>query len=121
MEESYKSKYEELEERTYTFARDCRSLVSKIPKLPQNYEDGSQLIRSSGSVPANYIEANESISPKDFSHRLKICRKESKESRLWLRLFFIDSSELEAERKRLINEALELAKIFGSIIIKCKQ
>ena len=80
------SKQYDLEERTYYFARSCRDFVKKLPKCINNFEYSKQLIRSSGSVAANYIEANESISKRDFLHRVKICRKEAKESGLWLRL-----------------------------------
>ena len=84
-------------------------------------EDGKQLIRSSGSVGANYIEANESLSKKDFIMRIKICRKESKETEYWLQLIDVNShSELENERKGLIKEVGELRKIFGSILEKSK-
>jgi len=93
--------------------------VKKLPKNIINNEDVKQLVRSSGSVGANYIEANEALSKKDFVHRIKICRKESKESRYWLKL--IDLGEVEAfdnERDRLVNESTELMKIFGSIVVK---
>lgn len=68
----------DLEERTEIFAKNCRSLVRAIPKDIGNNEDSAQLVRSSGSVAANYIEANESISKKDCVFRIKISRKESK-------------------------------------------
>ncbi len=72
-----------------------------------------------GSVGANYIEANESLSKKDFIMRIKICRKEAKESRYWLRLIDISGNgEHEEERKALIQEASELMNIFGSILRK---
>ena len=76
----------DLEERTFEFARDCRSLIANLPKTIANIEDGKQLVRSSGSVGANYIEANEKLGDKDFSFRLKIARKEAKESAYWLKL-----------------------------------
>ncbi len=69
----------DLEERTLKYAIDCRLFLKKIPKTISNIEDGKQLVRASGSVGANYIEANESLSKKDFNYRIKICRKESKE------------------------------------------
>ena len=88
----------DLEERTFLFAKNVRSFVRKLPKIITNIEDGKQLINASGSVGANYIEANESFSKKDFVFRIKICRKEAKESRYWLRLVFIENStELEKE------------------------
>ncbi|MBL7153548.1 MAG: four helix bundle protein [Phycisphaerae bacterium] len=113
------SKQYDLEDRTLQFARRVRAFVKKLPKTLANIEDGRQLIRSSGSVGANYIEANEALSKKDFLMRAKICRKEAKESRYWLRL--IDTAgvaELEDERKVLEAEAGELTKIFGSIVTK---
>jgi four helix bundle protein len=112
------SKTYDLEERTKKFAKDCRTLVRSLPKDVGNTEDGRQLVRSSGSVAANYIEANESLSKKDFLFRVKICRKESKESRLWIELLLIISSEQEKERQRLFQEATELLKIFSAIIAK---
>lgn len=79
------------------------------------------MARSSGSVSANYIEANESLSKKDFVMRIKICRKEAKESSLWLKLFnFEDNNELNSEQEKLIQETIELTKIFGAIIEKSK-
>ena len=79
------------------------------------------MVKASGSVGANYIEANESISKKDFVFRIKICRKESKESRYWLRL--LDTEEdaaLDIERQDLIRESTELMNIFGAILQKSK-
>lgn len=115
------TKHYDLEERTFIFARDCRSFVNKLPKTQSNISDGSQLIDSSGSVGANYIEANESLSRKDFCLRVKISRKEAKESKYWLKLVYVgDNILFENERQRLINEATELTKIFGSILEKSK-
>lgn len=113
------SKQYGLEERTFKFAKECRLLVKKLPKTIGNAEDGRQLIRSSGSVHANFIEAVESLSRKDFYHRIKICRKESKESRSWLLLLDTDISILE-EVEKLAQEALGLTRIFGSILEKKK-
>jgi len=112
-----KSKQYDLEDRTLKFAKDVRTFVKKLPRTIANNEDGKQLIKSSGSVGANYIEANEAISKKDFIMRIKICRKEAKESRYWLNLIDIQK-ELEIEWKYLIKEATELTNIFGSILRK---
>jgi four helix bundle protein len=93
--------------------------VKKLPKTTANIEDSRQLVNASGSVGANYIEANEALSKKDFVMRIKICRKESKESRYWLKLVDTNSDpNLERERDELILEATELMKIFGSILHK---
>lgn len=80
------AKQYDLEKRTLQFAKDVRNLVKKVQKTISNIEDGKQLIRSSGSVGANYTEANESLSKKDFIMRIMICRKEAKESEYWLQL-----------------------------------
>ena len=76
----------DLEERTFVFAQNVRVFVKGIPKRAANIEDVKQVVRASGSVGANYIEANESLSKKDFLMRIRICRKEAKESGYWLRL-----------------------------------
>ena len=111
----------DLEERTYQFAKGVRIFLKKIPRTISNIEDGKQLARSSGSVGANYIEANESLSKKDFKMRVKISKKEAKESRYWLRLIDTrNSKETNKERDNLINESTELMKIFGSILEKIK-
>ena len=70
----------DLEDRTFNFAKNIRAFARQIPRTIGNIEDTKQIIRSSGSVGANYIEANESSSKKDFLMRIKICRKEAKES-----------------------------------------
>lgn len=109
----------DLEERTYNFAKNVRAFIKKLPKTITNIEDSAQLTRSSGSVGANYIEANEALSKKDFVMRIKISRKESKESRFWLRLIDVNSDKLlEETRRELVQESTELMNIFGSIIIK---
>jgi four helix bundle protein len=111
----------DLEERTFQFVKNVRTFVSKLPKSIANIEDGKQLIRSSGSVGANYIEANESLSKKDFLIRIKISRKEAKESGYWLKLVKSrNNSELDKQRNALIQEATKLMKIFGSILEKSK-
>ena len=70
---------------------------------------------------ANYIEANESLSKKDFVLRIEICRKEAKESRYWLELIETDNCpQHEEERKRLVQEATELMNIFGAILQKSR-
>jgi four helix bundle protein len=113
------SKQYDLEDRTFEFAKNVRGFVKRLPKTIANIEDGKQVIRSSGSVGANYIEANESLSKKDFIMRIKICRKEAKESRFWTRLIDVGSDqELERDRQALAKEATELMSIFGAILNK---
>ncbi len=111
----------DLEMRTLNFAKDIRNFVRSVPKDICNIEDCKQLVRASGSIGANYIEANESLSRKDFKMRIKISRKESKESRFWLNLIDTQNDdELENSREQLAQEATELLKIFSSILIKSK-
>lgn len=119
MSENAARKPYDLEERTEKFARDVRKFVKKLPRTIANIEDAEQLIKSSGSVGANYIEANEALGRKDFLMRMRICRKEAKESAYWLRL--IDTGDNEAlirESASLDQEATELLKIFSAIIHK---
>jgi four helix bundle protein len=117
-----KGKSYDLEERTEEFARDVRALIKIVPKTISNIEDGKQVVRSSGFVGANYIEANEALSKKDFIMRIKICRKEAKESRFWLRLLDIESNEeMDEKRLSLIQESTELMNIFGSILSKTEK
>jgi four helix bundle protein len=119
MTEVQNAKRYDLEDRTLEFAKRIRGFVAKLKNVPANIEDAKQLIRSSGSVGANYIEANEALSKKDFIMRAKICRKEAKESKYWLKLVDTSGNEnLERERMNLVQEANELTHIFGAIITK---
>ena len=119
MVEIQNSKQYDLEKRTFEFAKTTRIFVKKIAKTIANIEDAKQLTRSSGSVGANYIEANESLSKKDFVMRIMISRKEAKESRYWLQLIDIQENDiLEKERQNLVKEATELMMIFSAIMRK---
>ena len=119
MTETKNTKQYDLEDRTFAFAKRVRAFVKALPKTTSNNEDVKQLIRASGSVGANYIEANEAVSKKDFRFRIKLCRKESKESRYWLDLLDIGSDPCVQRECELLNrEATELMKIFGSILHK---
>ena len=108
----------DLEERTFLFAKECRIYIQKLPKTISNIEDAKQLVRSSGSVGANYIEANEKLGEKDLSFRLKIARKEAKESKYWLRLLQELNPELKEISEFLLYEVEELRKILSAIITK---
>lgn len=113
-----KPKKYDLEDRTFRFAKRVNEFVnSSTAKTLPNIEIIRQLVRSAGSVGANYIEANESLSKKDFLMRIKICRKEAKETCYWLRLLNC-SAEAEEAKASLIQESTELMKIFGAIIEK---
>ena len=109
----------DLEDRTLLFAKDVRTFIKKIPRTIASIEDSAQVVRSSGSIGANYIEANESLGKKDFIFRIKICRKEAKETKYWLNLIEVGNDKsLEQECKRLLQEATELMMIFSSIMRK---
>lgn len=115
---STERKYD-LEDRTLKFAKDIRGFIRKLKMDISNIEDAKQLVRSSGSVGANCIEANDGLSKKDFIYRIKICRKESKESVYWLSLIeTFNNNEVETIRTTMHQEALELMRIFGSILRK---
>ena len=109
----------DLEERTFLFARDIRILLKSLPNTLSIIEDSKQLIRASGSVGANYREANESLSKKDFMFRMRISRKEAKECVYWLRLL-IETNQIKNinEAQKLLQEAIEPKKILSSIINK---
>jgi four helix bundle protein len=106
-------------QRLLLFATGCQQLVANLPRNIWNTEYGSQLIRASSSPGANYTEAVEATSHKDFTYRLKICRKESKESIHWLTLIKnlnTDYPEIQSKIDTLINEPHEFVKIFSSSI-----
>src|SRR5947209_998339 len=113
------AKPRDLEDRTFEFAQSVRAFVKQLPRTVSNTEDVRQLVRASGSVAANWIEADEALSKKGFLMRAKICRKEAKESRLFLRL--VDAGLTRSnivKRDALAAEARELLRIFSSIISK---
>ncbi len=112
MTENANSKPYDLEERTFLFTKEVLNFIKVLPKNIGNIELSKQVVRSSGSIGANYIEANESLGKKDFLMRIRICRKEAKETRYWLKLLEEDG--------RLTNEVTELMKIFGAILEKPK-
>ncbi len=113
------SKLYDLEDRTFEFSKRINNFSRKVLKDIVHFEILKQLIRAAGSVGANYIEANEALSRKDFLMRIKICRKEIKEARYWLRLTE-PQEEVIPLRDDLLQESTELMKIFGSIVEKSK-
>jgi len=116
MDQIQNSKRYDLEERAFQFAKNVALYVKLLPKTLTNNEYVSQVVRSSGSVGANYIEANEALSKKDFLMRIKICRKEAKESAYWLRLIVeTNDNGFSQEGMRHFGEAGELKKILSAI------
>ena len=105
----------DLEDRTLRFAKAVFAFVRTLPASIANIEISKQLVRSAGSVGANYIEATESLGKKDFLMKVKISRREAKECRYWLELVYNGPNEACTQEK-LINESVQLMKIFGAII-----
>src|SRR5713226_2996023 len=115
------AKPRDLEDRTFLFAESVRTFVKDLPRTVSNTEDIKQLVRASGSVAANWIEADEALSKKDFLMRVKSCRKEAKGSRLFPRLIEpgLAKSSIDA-REALAAEARALTLIFSAIISKSR-
>lgn len=112
----------DLEERTFAFAKRVAEFCNKLPRTPSNIEYVKQVVRSSGSVGANYIEANESLGKKDFGMRVKISRKEAKETEFWLRLIKeTNANGLHSEAEALMDEASQLRKILSTILLKTER
>ena len=111
------SKRYDLEGRTLNFSKRVRGFASRLPRTVANSEDIRQLVRSSGSIGANYIEANESLGKRDFLMKIRICRKEAKETGYWLKLLDLDSQS-ERGMDDLLKESIELIKIFAAILRK---
>ena len=112
-----KKKYD-LEERTFTFASRAVMFCRRMPKTMVDGEIGKQLLRAATSVGANYIEANRSLGSNDFLMKVKICRKEARESGYWLRLLELNNLDLREEKELLLKEADELVRIFGAIVTR---
>jgi len=111
-----------LEGRTLCFARDVRRFIARLPYSRVNAEDCKQLIRSSGSVGANYLEAQDALSRDDFIYRIKISRKEASESKFWFQLLEENIPDvMKPELKRLFAECEELFSILTAIAKKCDQ
>lgn len=106
-----------LEDRCIVFAKAIVELITNVPKTPANNEYVKQIIRSSASVGANYVEAGESLSRKDFIHRIRIARKEAKETHYWLQLIATDRRQF-SQHTQLLQESMELMRIFSAIASK---
>jgi four helix bundle protein len=111
----------DLEERTERFARQVMDFVRRLRPGMVNQEVARQLVGSAGSVGANYIEANAALGKKDFLMRVRICRKEAKESACWLRPLDMGNAEPADARNLLVQEASELVSIFGAIVTKAER
>jgi four helix bundle protein len=111
-EDTNKNKKFDLEDRTTNFAKKIIRLCKKLPRNPINDRIVGQLAGSSGSIGANYREANDALGKKDFVLRTKIARKEAKETIHWLELLKEANPEFTLEIIAFINEANEYKKNF---------
>ncbi|MDZ4071714.1 MAG: four helix bundle protein [Sediminibacterium sp.] len=111
---------EELEDRFLQFALEARKLCFLLQNHTINHEYCRQLLRSSSSVGANYIEASDSLGKADETMKLKIARREAKESCFWLRLVYIPETTPDIETKRaiLLEEAQQIKKKLSAILLK---
>ena len=108
----------DLLERTAVFGECAIQFAKKVPITPVTMQLITQLVKASTSIGANYTEADDAESRKDYRHKTGISRKESKETRFWLRMIVASESDLSDEAGHLSQEAHELNRIFGSIIRK---
>jgi len=106
----------DLEERTLEFAKNCINLCKSSTRDIISVDLIKQLIRAASSVGANYREANETTTKKDFFYRIGICRREAKESKYWLELLSHANQRLFDKANPLVDEALQLSRIFASIV-----
>jgi len=109
-----------LEERTAVFGEKIITLVRKLPNDSVNKRLIEQVVGSAGSIGANYCEANESESKKDFTHKMGISKKEIKETKHWLRLIAQANPDFITECRENWKEAQELLLIFSKIITSCR-
>jgi len=115
-----KKRYD-LEERTAQFGEAIIEFVKTLPKDPINSQLISQIIRSGTSIGANYMQADGAESKKDFQHKISICKKESKETKHWLRMIVKANPNRRDECQKLSREAQELTLIFSSILLPKKK
>jgi len=108
----------DLEERTAKFGEEIIKFSRKIPKDAITLPLIGQLVKSGTSIGANYCEADDAESGKDFKHKIGICKKEARETKHWLRMIVIAVTESKDEAKKLWQEAKELNLIFNSIVKK---
>lgn len=120
MDKKLNNKFD-LEDRTARFGELVIDLVRKISISPVNKRIIEQLVGSSGSMGANYCEANEAESKKDFEHKIGICKKETKETKHWLRLLARAEPEKKEEIRIIWQECQELMLIFSKILNSCRK
>jgi len=110
----------DLEERTAKFGEDTINFIRTVEKNEINRPLSSQIIRSATSVGANYMEANQAASKKDFRNKIKICQKEANETKHWLRMIASANPNKKGLCKKLWSEAHQLTLIFAKISSSCE-
>lgn len=120
MTKNQNTKQYDLEDRTLEFGKRIIRLSKALPKNTVNFKLTDQIVRSGTSMGANYREANETETKKDFLFRMRICRKEGKETIYWLNLIIEANPEFEKRINPLLQETTEIVKIFAAIVAKCQ-
>ena len=115
-----KNKKWDLEERTVKFGENVILFCKKVPRNPITIPLITQLVKAGTSVGANYCEADDAESKKDFKHKIGIVKKESRESKHFIRMIVVAVPKLKEDGKPLWQEAKELNLIFNSIYKKVK-
>jgi four helix bundle protein len=105
----------DLAERTARFGEMIVRFAGKVPKTPVTSPLITQLVRAGTSPGANYGEADEAVSKKDFRHSIATCKKEAREAKHWLRMIAVSAPELKEEARAIWQEANELHLIFATI------
>ena len=111
----------DLEERTAKFGENIIKFAKKVPKNAITIPLITQLVKAGTSVGANYCEADDAESKRDFTHKIGICKKEARESKHWLRMIVVACPELKEEARPLWTEAKELNLIFNAIVRSSKK
>jgi len=106
----------DLEERTAKFGEEIIEFAKSLPRDVVNKPLISQLVRAGTSIGANYMEADGAESRKDFNHKISTCKKESKETKHWLRMVAKANPDRKNECRKFWQEAHELSLIFSSIL-----
>ena len=114
------SKQYDLEDRTLEYGKRIIHLCKALPNNTVNFKLIDQIMRSGTSIGANYREANETETKKDFKYRIRICRKEGKETTYWLNLIIEANPEFKERILPLLQETTELVKIFAKILENSK-
>lgn len=110
----------DLEERTAKFGEDIIDFIKMVERNEINRPLSSQIIRSATSIGANYMEANQAASRKDFKNKIKICQKEANETKHWLRMIARASPNKKDLCEKLWDEAHQLTLIFAKISNSCE-